>query len=339
MSKLKLSNSGVDTFFTCQEKWNLHYNLKIRPENTSSALHLGGCLDRSLNCLLLQKKKNLLDSELEESKLSYLEVFDDHFKNAEVNGTTFDIRISDKIKYYKNDLDVELLEEEDYLAIQQMEMEDLIRLYKPDVAKFVDECRQKLAAKLKLKGDVLRMYNYISWLSLRRKGHMMLKAWEADIFPHIVEVLGVQKTIQVESEEGIVRGVIDFIAKFDDGITYIVDNKSSTGFYDESAIINSQQLAIYSELTGIKDVAYAVMDKTLRKKEPRCRTQLLKGQVPEAMIEIVFTRIGTTIEKIKKGEFEKNLKSCFNYGGCPYLGYCKSGNVEGLVKLPVDEKK
>jgi hypothetical protein len=280
-----------------------------------------------------------VDSEVEESKLDYKQVFDEKFRIADVNGTLFDIRISDKIRYFKNDLDLDLLTEEDYEAIQSMEMDDLIRLYKSDVATFIDECRQKQTKKLKLSGDILRMFNYINWLSLRRKGHMMLDAWKEQIFPQIVEVLEVQKQISVESDEGILRGVIDFIAILQDGKTYIVDNKSSTGFYDESAIINSQQLAIYSEIEGIKDVAYAVMDKTLRKKFPRCRTQLLTGQVPEVMVELVFAKIGNAIEKIKAGEFEKNEKSCFQYGGCPYLAYCRSGSIEGLIKLPVDEKK
>ena len=71
---------------------------------------------------------------------------------------------------------------------------------------------------------------------------------------------------------------------------------------------------------------------------------LSKGSEFRAIASIVFDRITeehkeSTLEtvhssnlQIKEGNFEKNPKSCWEFGGCPYRNLCWKGSMDGLKK-------
>ena len=87
--KTRLSNSSITTFLECGLKYDLHYNKKIRPLKTKSALVFGGSIDIGLNALLEGKS---------------LEAAQTIFFNEWVK-----YRDDELITYSKSDLDIELV--------------------------------------------------------------------------------------------------------------------------------------------------------------------------------------------------------------------------------------
>ena len=60
---IRLSNSSVEKYEQCGEKWRLHYKEKIRADFAPSPLFYGSALDEAFNRLLLVKKKELTEDE------------------------------------------------------------------------------------------------------------------------------------------------------------------------------------------------------------------------------------------------------------------------------------
>jgi dTDP-4-amino-4,6-dideoxygalactose transaminase len=57
-------------------------------------------------------------------------------------------------------------------------------------------------------------------------------------------------------------------------------------------VANSTQLAIYCEAENCNRAAYAVMEKKMRVKEPRARTQLIKDTISDEHKQKVFEAVG-----------------------------------------------
>jgi hypothetical protein len=190
----------------------------------------------------------------------------------------------------------------------------------------------------------LSLFNYINWLSLFRKGLLLLNNFKTWATLNIESVISVQKGIRAENADGdTLVGYIDFIAKFKDGKTRIIDLKTSSNpkrDYPPESAGSAQQLIIYSEIEGIDEVGYYVLDKVIRKREPRVRDRFITGKITKEDSDIIFDKIETTMERIKNEEFEHNWEACFNYGKCEYYNFCKSAghNRKDLVVLGKKDK-
>lgn len=57
--KLFLSNSQIDTYTSCNRKWFLDKQMRLRPNWKGSALLFGGSLDAAVEHILLKKKDQL----------------------------------------------------------------------------------------------------------------------------------------------------------------------------------------------------------------------------------------------------------------------------------------
>jgi hypothetical protein len=152
----------------------------------------------------------------------------------------------------------------------------------------------------------------------------------------------------------------------------IADNKTSSIKYTPDSVATSQQLAIYCVSEHVKHAVYFVIQKKLKKPKictkcghngkkldgsltgakscdnvvlsQRCKGEWDKNITPEAKIDIIFDEI-TDLDRekvlntvaevnqdIRDMKFEKNPKSCGNYGGCEYRGLCWQGSMKGLKK-------
>ena len=332
----RLSHSAIEKYNTCSEMYKLHYLDRIRPTTVTSALFFGGCIDEALNVSLLKKKKSLTEEEQELVKQNPFDIFDKYFTTQRINGEDVLVGKSKRVKYFKSDFQEDILHAEDIKNIVEYSKElDLISVNSVSYLKFYDECSQLLRAKQSLVGDELLLYNYISWNSLRRKGHMLIDQYTNEIIPQIEEVHSIQRKVELPDEEGnLLTGIIDIDATLVDKGRFIIDNKTSSRPYKEVDLTESQQLSIYTEYADTNKAAYIVMIKKLRKKEPRVKIQLLTGIIPEETYEKVFDKISDTLYNIKEEKFEKNYDSCFQYGNkCPYYDLCRKGNMTNLVKL------
>jgi len=275
-----------------------------------------------------------LNAMLEEKVIGATDVpdpyamFERKWTHNEYNGEVLDLRTSEKVKWSKADYDESILLEKDHALIE---------------------------AK-----------NDPSWVSMRRKGIMMLDSYAKFVMPHIKEVKSIQSFIDIDGEgEDMVIGYADFIAVFEldkdavaliedkelratyealeqyNGKTILFDNKTSSNKYKDDSVEQSPQLGTYiespiAEEHGVEHAGYIVMPKKIRKKKsPRVPIQIIIGDVSQDIIDGVFEEYADTIEGIKLGNFPCTGGCKANFFGCTYDGYCKSGgkDMTGLVKV------
>jgi ATP-dependent helicase/DNAse subunit B len=188
--------------------------------------------------------------------------------------------------------------------------------------------------------------NVKAWESLLNKGMMFIDTYAKEILPQIDKVLSVQERIELPNQNGdLITGLVDFVARFKDGNKLICDNKTTSVKYDRNVIYTkSQQLATYDEALsdkyGTTGVAYVVVDKKVRKKDPRVRIEIISGKINEEMKKKTFDEFDNVLHNIKMGNFKSNNPNCNNhFGNCTCETYVKSNgsDLTGLVELKKDK--
>lgn len=318
---LRLSHTQVSKYLECPRKWKHYYLDKIRPEGIGSALFFGISLDEAFNRLLLEKKEHFKNDEHFDFYLTAKEIFDFSMKPFAKN---------ENCEYFKSDLDLNLLQTKDIEKIinyaEELGFDEFFKI--PDIINYTYE------RKFKVDRDTKKLFNYINWLSLVRKGHIMLKAYEKNILPQIYKVFDIQRNIELKNNEtgDSYIGKIDFIASFNDDpeVEYICDNKTSSKPFKLDDVLNHSQLASYSDAEANENVAIVYVEKKLRKRQPITRQDIVKAQMPESTIEKTFDNIEKTIDGINKKNYNKIVESkleakgsCFFYGRqCEYFDLC-----------------
>lgn len=256
MSKpISLSHSARGKYDTCPKMYQLHYLEKIRPEGTTSALLFGSAVDKACENYLLER-----------NAFKARELFRRSWKEQEINGTLCDLQESTEIEYHRNDFDPELLDESDnQLIIKDTVFTSVSDLYKDGTDK--------------------ERIRYCNWISLYRKGGMLVKAFITWVDENVEEVLGAQVAIELEDGDGNkVPGFADFVIKihgYDKPI--LVDLKTAARYYERNSVKESEQLALYffylknSKYPDMERAAYLVLNKTIKKN--RTKTCLKCGTV------------------------------------------------------------
>lgn len=330
---MRISHSGRSTFKSCGEKFRLHYIEKLRGPKIYSSLFFGGALDEAFSRMLLDKK--LMKTEEEQKTLQFTPeaIFLKHMERVNSNGADVEVAQNINADYYTSDFTEELLNE---AAIEKL------RLFAPDVddyKAFMEEAKTRLKAKKKLSEDDLKLYNYATWLTLIEKGLLMIEAYREQVLPQIFEVYSIQEEVSLKNEDGDeLTGKIDFTCSFVDepGTVYVCDNKSASASkpYKLKDTEESEQLATYCEYKDTTKAAYVVVEKKLHKKAPVIHTQILRADVLEETFSHTFAAFEEALYSISTGKFEKNFKSCFEYGRmCPYFKKCKHNNSDGLIQI------
>lgn len=314
---IRLSNSSTNTLETCGEYYRLFYIERLRTKTLNSALFFGGALDLAFNELLMQK--HILTPVSPEKALeNAIEAFKNGMTQVDVNGTVVDPFEYEHTQYSKSDLDYRLLnlDQRSIDWVEEYQANLKIRGFKPESA-------DKAA------------YNKLCYESLWKKGEMLIEHYRLEIMTKIDKVIEVQKKVELPNENGdMLTGVIDAVVQFvGDATPTVVDNKTSSKPYKESELYESKQLATYAEYMKNYQVAYIVVEKEIRKKEPMIRSQILKGTLTEEHIVKVFEQYEISLEKIRKEEFDKNESKCYNLFGrpCPYSRYCKFGTIDSTL--------
>lgn len=326
---INVSYSALECFEQCSEKYRLRYRERLSSEKIPSPLFFGSAIDAAIELLLLRKKQCLSERELDllltEDAYS---IFDKTMR--EQNGQL--LERNPLCEYFYSDFDITLLTKEDfsYLSKAYPSIEDW--------NDFFTYCKKYIKTHGELKPGSRIAFNNICWLSLYRKGELMIAAYEKDILPEIHEVFDIQKEIELVNDSGDkLRGKIDFIASFRDEptIKYLVDNKTSSESYKEDSVANSVQLAIYCEAEACDRGAYAVLEKKMRMREPRARTQLIKDKVSDEQKQKVFDKLEIQLNNISRDNFSKkdSPKECHFFGrSCEFFNLCWNGKIDGLKK-------
>lgn len=320
---MNISHTAMNTYKDCPKKYELKYIQNIRSPRIGSALLFGSALDEAFNELLLGKT-------LEEANAKFIDIF----TTQKIEGVETNISKDLNVDYYASDYDSELYTHEDIgLIISEAYKNGLEIMDKASMDLFFNEVKEiKKSQEPQIAESIV--FNYMCWLSLKRKGEFLLEEYNRVIIPQIEKVYNVQETINLEDEEDCLIGVIDFEAKFknDDNI-YICDNKTSSIAYKDDSVQTSDQLAIYSEYKANNNCAFIVVEKKLRKREPRSRIYIIKDVLTEVSKNKTFDKITETLHNIKEGFFPEDPNSCFMYGKkCEYYNLCKYGLMDGLYK-------
>lgn len=111
---------------------------------------------------------------------------------------------------------------------------------------------------------------HMAWLSLHRKGLLLIDGFNTHVLPNIKRVIAVQHPIRLENEHGdIVTGKCDFVVEWHDGRIIAFDLKSAGMPYERDAVQSSTQLATYFLALGdtfkLDAVGYIVGLKNIRK--------------------------------------------------------------------------
>lgn len=362
MNPLVLSHSQIEMFRSCSEKWRLHYQERLREDALHSPLFFGVALDQGISCFL--RGGNAYNSNADNP----YKTFEMAMKTMELNGKTVSIPLFEKVHYNKGDFEPRLLTLEDYQDLNE-KFDSIVTITSENIEYVIEEIRQlKKDPSWKLPIDELRLFNYVHWLSLLRKGDLMLTAYEKQILPHITKVHAIQKKVSLKNnEDDELIGYIDFIADYDGIGPIIFDNKTSSRKYKEDSVTQSQQLVLYSENEGINKAGFIVLVKEIKWVEnktcieckhefiskhktcPKCDGQYTSVDVPNIITQVliddhldssqtkVFEDIQIVADGIKNEEFVKNFESCYSFGRpCQYYNVCRGGDMHGLVKL---EKK
>jgi len=255
--KTKISHSALNKYLQCPRLYKHHYVDRLRGKTISGALLVGSAIDKSLNELLISK-------DLKKA----IEVFDKEFEFGYINDKRVHLRQSEQIVYAKKDIDWELLHEEDLKELNHYPFIGGKTAYD----NILDS--KETNGFENLKDLEKRYYNNANWLCLRRKSHLMLKAYAEKVLPKIKKVIEIQKRVLLAGKTGDeIEMYIDLIVEWEDGKKYVLDNKTSTMQYEQDSASTSQQLIIYyyavnkelPEQEKLDGVGFIVMNKQIQK--------------------------------------------------------------------------
>jgi PD-(D/E)XK nuclease superfamily len=357
----RLSYSSVRLFGECSKKYEFSYVKRLREKTRSGALCFGTSFDKAIEAVLKDRS------------VDEYSIFDESFTNQELNKRMVHIPSSLLVVYANSDMDTDLLQPDDWKFLAAKASE-LLPDEEGDSGYLVKQCQnyKKQKAFRTFKEGENKFLNLASWLCLRRKGHMMLKANREKILPMIKEVVGTQVEIKLENQEGdSLIGFVDLVAKIEgqEG-NVVIDYKTSTIAYEADSAKNSVQLGIYAHSLSLTRVGYFVFRKQILKNRTkicsvcsydgsesraktcnndldgkRCNGDWTESTKPEVDIQIIFDTISPKMEDavienidavnkaIRAGIFVRNFEACqAPWGRCPYFSLCRIGKDDGSLE-------
>lgn len=268
----RLSHSAAEKFETCGKMYQLHYKDRIRSNKLGSALLFGSAIDEALNILLSTKMDNPPENatdDLERLKQG----FDYHLANQIINKEMEDVRTSHIIEYYRSDFDPDVLGSAEFESLSAFIRDAGYEETEP--LSLFEEIYTNIKDGQQIDSTDRSFYNYACWLSLKRKGHLMLEHYKEEIMPKIKRVISVQRAFKLPNESGDeLVGYMDFEAEMHDYDGLItMDNKTSGKNYKLADVNDKGQLLIYDEVNDYGKAGYIVLIKKIAYiKEKTCRS-------------------------------------------------------------------
>tara|TARA_R110000803_G_scaffold79152_2_gene144661 strand:+ start:7407 stop:8513 length:1107 start_codon:yes stop_codon:yes gene_type:complete len=252
---VRLSHSQANKFLDCSQAWKYHYKDRIRPVTKSSALFFGNVLDSAVEDYLNNRDRD-----------KSREIIKTEWSDGDINGVDVKLYSCTSIVYSNADYDAELLEDTDILLLTEEYDKDVL-----DRVKSIYKQKAVIGFH-RLKKDDRILLNKANWLSMYRKGLLMLDEAIRLIDENVEEVLGTQIKVELDNGEGdSIVGYADFVVKwkgYDQPILF--DLKTSSIVYKDDSVITSAQLSLY--IHALRDVyktdiaGYFVLNKRVKKK-------------------------------------------------------------------------
>lgn len=355
-----LSYSAIKLYQECGHKYNLHYNQKLRPENRSSALFFGTAFDKAIGAVLS-------DPAIDETQ-----VFDQWWGEQEINKIQTKLIDSFRIVYSLSEFDSDLLTLEDVKFFKAKALHlvpELMQEANDNILVVFKQCADKKKNSAWTDKEHA-LYQIGNWLSLRRKGLLMLKVNRIKVLPRFKTILKVQPEILLTDDKGnSLKGAADLTAIWEDGREIVFDYKTTTFPYEDTSVLTSEQLTIYCHALNIPVGGYITFGKRVNKNKSkvcklcshdgsdtrfktcpnliegkRCNgewnesmvvdidVQIIIDTIPVETEDTVFDSIESSNVGISNKIFDQNFNSCrTKYGPCVYFNLCHANKDEGLV--------
>lgn len=290
---IQLSYSAAERYLLSSMSYYLHYFLRLRPVEISSALFFGSTVDTALNHILEQKKNNKPIDVLAVKLL-----FKNSLTTMKVNGVNLDLRIKGIVKFSKADLDESLIKDIE-----------------------IPENHDPAWYSLLVKGYII-IDSYITQVLPRIKTvhqvqyNINLKNATGDSFVGVVDLIATlidDKTYILDNKTSSRRYKVDSVGESEQLATYFDALKDNYNLFGAGYIVIPKNLR--------------------KKKEPKCEIEIILGETKEELIEQTYVKYDQVLNGIKNGQFSCSGDCRSAPWGCCYSRYCESGGVDttGLV--------
>jgi hypothetical protein len=271
---IKISHSRINEYISCSQRYKYKYVDKLQPISKNASLFFGSAIDLAIQ------------SYLKDPQSDYMKVFETNWKRGHnSNNRWIWLYNSLEIDYSYRDYDPDLLTKEDEIKANDA-LKELNPGYTGTFQDYMEEVtnNKKQRAYRHFSDNEKRYFNRLSWLSMNRKGQLMIKAFIDDIAPKIDKVLMVQKRIDLKSNNGdALTGYVDMVLDIKEMGTIIFDLKTASMPYENLETMISQQLGIYAAVLGPEinsyKVGYIVLLKNIKKEKIKtCKSCHFRGE-------------------------------------------------------------
>jgi hypothetical protein len=213
-----------------------------------------------------------------ENNPDWLKVFYNAWEWQAKDGNGVKIFDNDKITYSHKDFDADLLEPKDFQDLEKWakELKLVDALATPTnqelVALFKKASKDKSNPYVKFTDEQFKYFNRCSWLGLKRKGKILLEAFDKQVRPKIKNVVSLQKRSKIEDPNtgDQIIGYIDMVLELEGYDKPIIfDLKTASMVYDQFQVDVSPQLTLYSAMEAHNYntdlVGYIVLCKHIQK--------------------------------------------------------------------------
>lgn len=305
----KISHSAWGKYLTCGKLYDLHYNHRLRPKGTSSALVFGTAIDEALNVLLLKKDLGLA-----------IEAFRDNFEWQKMNEVSFDDR----------DADYSLVEpakfkdpKEHAWACMRVKGRMLLEAYYEQIYPLIEEVydvQRELFHRPGVLDNVVKLRGY---------GRVLLDN-KTSARPYQPDAVAVSTQLAVYAkDQGIKKAGFAVLVK---QIQKNVKRTCTTCGFDGSRVRHKTcpEIVNGSRCYGVWDECY----------NPKAQVQLMVENVSDHVSQLVESSMSEAERGIEAGIYPRNLNACGKMWGkpCPYIDYCWKGKKDGLEIVPERKK-
>lgn len=257
----RTSYSQNSTYISCPQHWDFLYNQKYRSAAEGASTYFGMAVDVAIRALL-------------EGDAKYVQMFYDRWENAFENGKAKPVYGNDNIVYSHYDFDEHVLDQADKTTLQQWAAELNLGPSVDPISLFKSVAAAKKNPYKKISKEELSYFNRASWLSLKRKGKILIESFRTQFQPKIKKIISIQEYGKIEDPNSgdAVVGFIDMILEIDGYSKPIIfDLKTAASPYTQENIELTDQLTTYAAMKGVEHntdlVGYIVLCKNIPKEK------------------------------------------------------------------------
>jgi len=306
----------------CGEKYNLHYNLRIRPSKGRSAFVFGRAIDEALNELLLTN-----------NEVKANEIFMKNMTHISVNGKKYNLEEDENaVVWTKSDVDPLLgkTARESLIAKGKLMIRDYKLKVLPRIKKVITV--QEKTFIVNAEGDKIEgaLDLIVEW----EDGRILLMDNKTASRPYEPDSAGKspQLTLYYWTEK----------AKY---------NLDAVGYITLSKRINHNQKKICKSCgydgSGARHETCPNKIGTKRcdgewaiSYSPECEVDVIINDVDEKVVDETFALLDNANHGITNDIYEQNKNSCYGkYGRCIYFDLCSRDSMEGLEILEQKDVK